>query len=175
MKTLGTTILITAALLVPVDLDAQPRKGRHAGVHVELSYNAGPRPYVRCNPRWGRAHVRCRAPRYYTAPRVHARRNRWVRAHLGEIHLYAPEARYGQVRLGRRGLEEVMGRGTVRELRRMARRAGFRGQITGRWTESRRYGTHIEVRMGGRLIAQVEDYNRDGYVDQLLVLRYLRY
>lgn len=57
----------------------------------------------------------------------------------------------------------------------MSRRAGLRGTITGSWQAHRRYGAIVHVRMGGRAVAELIDYDGDGTVDDVFVPRFLRY
>ncbi|MGI9627088.1 MAG: hypothetical protein ACR2QM_09645 [Longimicrobiales bacterium] len=172
MKILGTTIVMAAALLIPAQAEAQPKNGNRSGVRVEFSYRNAPdwRGRRVCHPVRNRRRVRCspRSRDFYS----YNRGNRGlVRANWGDIHLYAPRARYDYIRLGRRGLEDIMGAGPVSRIRRIGRNAGLRGRMTGTWSETRRAGSLIEVRIDGRRVAELRDYNRDGYVDDVFVRR----
>ena len=179
MKNLGRIVVIGAALLMPTQLEAQPRNGTRSGVHVELSFGNGPagRSYARhCRPGRRGNRFNCRIPRRgYVAYNLNRRDRRWVQAEWGDIHLYSPDTRYGSVRLGERGLREILDRRTLSRVRRVGRRAGLRGPITGRWSEHRRSGAVLEMRMQGRPLVEVHDYDGDGYVDDVFVARFLRY
>ena len=179
MRTLGRIVVIGAALMMPTQLEAQPRTGTRSGVHVALSFNNGPanRRHLRNCRRGHRARrFRCRVPRQriVTYGR-HINDRRWARADWGDIHLYAPATSYGHVRMGERGLRDILDGRTLSRVRRVGRRGGLRGPITGRWTENRRSGTTLEMRMQGRPVAEVHDYDGDGYVDEVFVARFFRY
>ena len=170
------TLIAAAALMVPFAAEAQPR----SGIQVQLAYHSGPDrgPYVRCRPGNHRNRIRCRAPRparvVFRPNGVRSPRATWVPARLGRFHMSPPRIGYGAARMERRGVERVLGRPAVRKLARMGRSAGLGGRITGVWTESRRHGASLLIRMGGHPIAELNDYDWDGRADEVRVPRYLR-
>ena len=170
MKNLGRIVIMGAALLMPAQLSAQPGKWGRRGGDIELSHRRG--PVYSCPSRVGIRGAGCRGRLARVAIRPGARRG-WVRARWGALHVYSPRTRARSVRIGERGLREVLGPRTVRRFRRLSRHAGLRGPMTGVWQTSRRFGSELHVRIAGRRVAEVYDYDRDGYADQVLLARSL--
>ena len=77
--------------------------------------------------------------------------------------------------MGERGVRDVLGNHSVNRVRRLARRAGVRGRLTGVWSETRRRGAVLEVRVSGRPVAEFHDRNGDGYVEAVFLRRFLRH
>lgn len=166
-------VMAAAAALMPMSLEAQPRKhgGWRGGADVAVTYRAGPvgpRGYYACGPARHRE-VRCRSARVVARPDV---RRGWVAARWGSrVVLHAPRSRVAYVRLGERGLRDVLGQGTVGRIRRMARHNGIRGPMTGVWSRAPRAGGTLEIRVDGRPVAELRDFNGDGHVDRVFVPR----
>lgn len=186
MKRELLSVLIGAALIVPVDVEAQ--RGRK---HVP---ERGPRVAGTAPAAASGRLARCPAP-------AHARSfecrpaNRVVyssRAGYRPATVYRPyrDARirvrldWGRSRLhfstrphmaravGPAQLRRILGPQTVNRVRRAGRRLGLRGAPRGHWLESWRHGLVLVVTMDRVDIAEFVDYDRDGFVDDAFFLRH---
>ncbi len=100
----------------------------------------------------------------------HARttRARWDRVRWGRVDLFAPR---GVGRLGWLPAHRFLDRKVVKRLNRHRSRMGLRGNLTVRWTRDRGGETVVQVRAGGFLMAEMRDYDRDGFADLIMVAR----
>ena len=101
----------------------------------------------------------------------HARANRarWDRVRWGRVDLFAPR---GVGRLGWLPAERFLDRKVVKRLRKHRSRLGLRGGMSARWIRDRGGETVVQVRAGGFLMAEMRDYDRDGFADLIMVARF---
>ena len=69
--------------------------------------------------------------------------------------------------IGQGALRDMLGAATFHRIRERGRRAGLRGALRGHWLESRRLGAVLTLTMGGREVAELHDFDRDGLVDEV--------
>jgi hypothetical protein len=100
----------------------------------------------------------------------HARttRARWDRVRWGRVDLFAPR---GVGRLGWLPAHRFLDRRVMKRLNRHRYRIGVRGNLTVRWTRDRGGDTVVQVRAGRFLMAEMRDYDRDGFADLIMVAR----
>lgn len=67
-------------------------------------------------------------------------------------------------------LRQLLGKRDVRNVKRHARAMGLRGSLRGQWYRIDRQTMLMEITMGDALVAEVYDYGRDGYLDQLFLV-----
>lgn len=191
MKRELTMVLLGAALLVPVDVEAQRARGRAADADGRVEklepITRGGRVAPRARParvrvRPGRvadrvvysSHSRYRAPRYHRSGRI-GRPYRDARIRVRFDWGLAPIVVRDRVYLDRRlnpgQLRRVLGHATVNEIRRAGRRAGLRGAPRGHWLDSRRHGRVLVVTMDRIDVAEFIDYDRDGWIDDAFFFR----
>ena len=186
MRNRGIVILAAAAVLVPANVDGQrDRQGnrndrqnrqderwedtRGPGYDNDRYLDEGRYDYddgYRYDDRYERPSDRYRGPYSRRNPRS----SDWRYQNWGDFHLYAPRGLRTR-HMGERGIRQLLGAQGLRRLKRIARQSGTRGPLTATWTASRRYGDRLMVRSRGRRIAEIHDFNRDGYVDEVLVRR----
>lgn len=94
----------------------------------------------------------------------------WVTTDWGRVVRFRPIVRpRHRAFLNRGELNELLGRHTVRHIRDAGRSVGLRGEIRGHWV-TRRYDTILVVSMGGSDVAELIDFNGDGFVDEAYVI-----
>ena len=170
-------ILLGIGLLAPAHLEAQ-RPGRE----LEREY-ARPGAYseeCRVVARRGRnrqARSVCAydvAPIHVRSGRIAGATSRWVNVDWGLVFIRrtARRDRFEPISQGR--LKRMLGHATVSRLRTVGRRTGLRGSLRGHWYVGPRRGAVLVVSMGGRDVAHLADYNRDGLVDDIFLRDRLR-
>ncbi len=181
MKRELTTILVGAVLIGASDVEAQRSRSGNA------DRNRG--PVERLEP--------VRAPGRVVTPRVERIHRAAPRHRVGHTRVvyssrnhprYRPRAAWVRVDWDRavrfrvvsnrpyRGfmngndLRHLLGHRTVRLIRDAGHDAGLRGALRGHWVPGRGFGRVLVVTMGGGDVAEVLDYDRDGYVDEIWVV-----
>lgn len=169
MKRMFSVALLGASLLIPAEAGAQRVRvvERHRAVPVtgrlaECRAPSHGRAYV-CRP-----HASNVVYRYAGGVRRPVVRD-WAVVEWGRIHMYPVRgSRDGRITQGR--LRDMLGDRTVERVRDRGRRFGLRGPVRGDWHESLRFGAVLTLSMEGREIAELLDFDRDGIVDQVLLL-----
>lgn len=189
MKRELMSVLIGAAILVPMDAEAQRGRGRAADDTGRVQKLESITTGGRVTPR-GRfaaraphsrnrvvytSHSRVRGPGYY-------RGGRWnrgyrdsrirVRFDYGRAPLFVRDRAWRGGRLSQGELRRVLGHDTVRRIRTAGRRAGLRGAVRGHWVDTRRHGLVLVVTMDRVDIAEFIDYDRDGWIDDSYFFRH---
>lgn len=192
MKRELLSVLIGAALIVPVDVEAQ--RGRK---HVP---ERGPRVAATAPAVASGRLARCRAPAHarsfecrpanrvvYTSRAGYSgsggyrqatvyrpyRDNRIrVRLEWGSDRPYFRARPYMAGTVGPAQLRRILGPRTVNQVRRAGRRLGLRGAPRGHWLESWRHGLVLVVTMDRVDVAEFVDYDRDGFVDDAFFFRH---
>ena len=173
MKRILWVVLMGTSFLFPIEAEAQrgrvrnaPTSGQIAPASARLSSCRAPsggRPYVCRND------VHTNVVYRYSGNGRNRVRRAWVVAKWGRIHIYPVRYRSRSREIGQRQLRDMLGTATVRRLRDVGRRAGLRGPVRGRWTESRRSGAVLTLTMNRHEVARFLDYDRDGLVDEVLL------
>lgn len=168
MKRILSMVLVGASFLIPSSADAQRGRVDHARV---LRANTARLAACRA-PGNGRAYV-CRAAsnvvyRYAGGARRPIVRD-WVVVDWRNVRMVPVRFRRSDGMITQPMLREMLGVTTVRRLRDRGHRFGLRGPLRGVWHESWRYGSVLTVFMDGRELAELVDWNSDGWVDQVLM------
>jgi hypothetical protein len=173
MKRMLSAALLGASFLIPAEATAQrvrvvidhPRAVPVTGRLAECRAPSRGRAYV-CRPETNVVY------RYAGGARRPVVRD-WAVVEWGRIHMYPVRgSRQGLINEGR--LRDMLGDRTVERVRDRGRRFGLRGPVRGDWHESLRFGAVLTLRVDGREVAELLDFDRDGIVDQVL-LRDLRF
>ena len=104
----------------------------------------------------------------------------WVAADWGPIRIRVG-SRQSFVRQGtldRQDLRYLLGKETVKDIERHAKRLGIRGRTRGQWFRADRNTTVLEVTVDRVPVAELYDYRSDGRIDELFLTqpqRYARY
>jgi hypothetical protein len=183
MKRELMSVLLGAAMLVPVDGVAQRGRGRGDDdaprvqrlEPVTRGGRIAPR-VARARPHTTRSRVVYRSrDRYARPPRgtrlYGAYRDGWIRVRLdwGRAPRFPTRVRWrAHVNAGE--LRRVLGPRTVNRIRRAGRRMGLRGAPRGHWMETWRNGLVLIVAMDGVDVAEFIDYDRDGFIDDSFFL-----
>ena len=173
MKRMLSAALLGASFLIPAEATAQ--RVRVVADHPRAVPVTGRLAECRA-PSRGRAYV-CRPEtnvvyRYAGGARRPVVRD-WAVVEWGRIHMYPVRGSWhGLINEGR--LRDMLGDRTVERVRDRGRRFGLRGPVRGDWHESLRFGAVLTLRVDGREVAELLDFDRDGIVDQVL-LRDLRF
>ena len=167
------TLLIGASMLVPTAADAQRGRG-HRGPRAQPAPVAVSGRLTSCRAPAGARRFDCPATVVYRsrAHYVPRRGNHvWVRARWGPI-------RFGAIRhyrydrfLNQSELRDLVGLRTVHLIRDEGRRAGLRGALRGQWVSSGGYERTLVVTMEGVDVAEIVDFDRDGVVDEVFIVR----
>lgn len=162
-------VLLGIGLLAPIQLGAQKSQRR-----AENSYRSGNRGAVACTSTMRSARRDCSgrlAPIRVASGRIHGVRARrtWIPVDWGNVFIRhsADRDRFDAISQGR--LQRMLGRASVERLRSLGRHDGLRGRLRGHWYMGSRRGAVLVISIGGREVAQFVDYNRDGWVDQVLL------
>jgi len=104
----------------------------------------------------------------------------WVAADWGPVRMSVVSRRpsWNQGTLDRHELRYLLGKETVKEIERHAKRMGVRGRTRGHWLRVDRTTTVLEVTVDRIPVAELFDYGNDGLIDQLFLTqppRYARY
>ncbi len=170
-------VLLGASILIPAEADAQrnrtrdrsreDRSGQPAPVQANgrIAYPA-PRGGRRAWDRGTRVVYSSRAGR---AP--YRGRQLWVRADWGRIRMRAMSHRRDRRTLNQSDLRHVLGRHTVNRVKNNGRRTGLRGSLRGHWVNQRGQGRILIVTMGRVDVAEFIDFDRDGFVDDVFMIR----
>lgn len=187
MKRELMSVLLGAAMLVPVDAEAQRGRGRGSDDAPRVQKLEPVRRGGRIAPRAARARpytTRSRVvyrsregyPRAGRGTRVHGiYRDSWVRVRLdwGRAPRFPVRARLDRS-LNPGELRHVLGHQTVNRIRRAGRRMGLRGAPRGHWVDSWRHGLVLIVTMDRVDLAEFFDYDRDGFIDDAYFFRHDR-
>jgi hypothetical protein len=191
MKRKWTAVLIGASLLATTDVEAQRGRGRESDDRMERD-RAGRVERLEPIRAPGRV-VATPAPRVYSnAParaqyrpagnrRVvyrggayrarHPARGAWVRVEWGHrVHVRAFRIPRHRAFLDQGDLRRLLGRRAVRDIRDAGFAMGLRGGLRGHWVIQRGVGALLVVTMGGTDVAELVDYDRDGFVDDVFLI-----
>ena len=194
MKRTLAVALLGAALTIPMEAEAQRVRPRGDNVRVERQVDRPARAVPRARrpaaiPGTGRL-AACQAPRngraYVCAPHrrvvyrsssyLRSGRNRyvWADARWARVTMRLPvrRARFREIRQNR--LRDLIGTRAVNRIRAHGRAAGLRGGLRGHWLDTRRFDDILVLTMGGREVARLVDYDRDGFVDDVLLRDFYR-
>jgi len=101
----------------------------------------------------------------------------WVAADWGPVRIRVESrqpslrrgALYRQGTLHRQDLRFLLGKETVKDIERHAKRMGIRGRTQGRWFLADRNTTVLEVTVDRIPVAELYDYRSDGVIDELFL------
>ncbi len=191
MKRELKSVLLGAALIVPVDAEAQRGRGRAADDNprveklqpITTGGRVAPRGRVAARAPYARDRVVYSSHSAYRVPRVY-RSGRWnvgyrdtrIRGRLdyGRTPIFVRHRNRFDGRLNQGELRRVLGHETVRQVRQAGRRAGLRGPVRGHWVDARRHGLVLVVTMERVDVAEFIDYDRDGWIDDSFFFRHDR-
>jgi hypothetical protein len=71
--------------------------------------------------------------------------------------------------LSRKDLRYFLGKETVKDIERHAKRMGIRGKTRGQWFRADRNTTVLEVTVDRIPVAEIYDYRNDGYIDEIFL------
>lgn len=184
-------VLIGASMLAATDVEAQRGRDRESGRRGEERERVGrveqlepirapgrvvpaAAPRVRSRARPATHHyVDARSRVVYRSPayRRYHRPAAWIRVDWG------PRVRFRVVVAPRHGaylsqgeLRRLLGREAVRDIRDAGHSMGLRGSLRGHWVQARGVGAVLVVTMGGTDVAELVDYDRDGFVDDFFLV-----
>jgi hypothetical protein len=189
-------ILIGAALLGTVELDAQGRRnrgseraGRDGRVEQLEPVRAPGRVMPRAIYRGGRLDrgsrvvysSRGRYPAYrrggaYRRSPVYGRASTyrrdlvWVHADWGRVTMRPFGYRHRRTFLNQHELRDILGRRSVDMVRDSGRRTGLRGSLRGHWIDQGGRGRLLVVTMDRVDVAEFVDYDGDGLVDDVFLI-----
>ena len=172
MKRIVSMVVIAASLSMADAATAQRGRSDHPRV---LPATTARLEHCRA-PGHGRAYV-CRTAsnvvyRYSGGVRRPIVRE-WIVVEWEQLRMHPVRVHRRDGRIGEPMLRDMLGRAAVSRIRERGHRWGLRGPLRGDWHESVRYGAILTLEMEGREIAELLDFDRDGWVDQVL-LRDLR-
>lgn len=176
MKRKVMMVLLGASFFAPIDAEAQRARSRDHRPSQPARVTVSGR-LVGCRAPAGARSFDCRSRVVYSSysgsrrSRAYRSNRLRVRADWGRVRMIPlrHRARNGVLNQGR--LRDVLGRRTVDRVRNAGRRAGLHGSLRGYW-ESDRYGGAILVITMGRVeVAEFVDFNRDGVVDEIFLIR----
>lgn len=148
MKREVMSVLFGAALLVPMNAEAQRGRGRDADGNARVEklepITTGGRTGHRARP---------------------AARTLRVRFDYGRTPIFVRHRARLEGSLNPGELRHVLGQRTMKEIRNAGRRAGLRGAVRGHWIDARRHGLVLVVTMDRVDVAEFIDYDRDGWID----------
>lgn len=179
MKRELMSVLLGAAMLVPVDAEAQRGRGRGNAdgprvqklEPVRRGGRIDPRAARARRPHTARGRVVYRSGDGYARARRGTRvygayRDGWIRVRLDwrRAPRFPVRPRL-HTHINQGELRHVLGHRTVNRIRRAGRRMGLRGAPRGHWLETWRDGLVLIVSMEGVDLAEFIDYDRDGFID----------
>ena len=172
MRRDGWIALLGIGLMAPAQIAAE-QPGR-----AELSFRAGNPPTAECRRANRKARVACSsrlAPIRASGRIVPSARNRaWVTVDWGRTLIRRPTRADRFEPMSQHRLKRMLGPALVSRIRAVGHRSGLHGALRGHWFVGPRRGAVLVVSMGGREVAQIADYDRDGHVDAVLVRNALR-
>jgi hypothetical protein len=95
----------------------------------------------------------------------------WVAAGWGPVRTRAasrPRIRH-QGTLKEKDLRYLLGKETVKDIERHAKRMGIRGKTRGQWFQADRNTTVLDVTVDRIPVAEIYDYRSDGYLDEIFL------
>jgi hypothetical protein len=101
----------------------------------------------------------------------------WVSANWGPVRLRIESRRpyYRQGALDRTDLRYLLGKRTVKDIEKHAKRMGIKGRTRGHWFQVDRNTTMLEVTVDRMPVAELYDYRSDGTIDELFLTGPPRY
>lgn len=167
-------VLVGTSLLIPIEANAQ--RGQNRGRTSVQRVPAVSGRLAECRPPAGARPFDCSARIVYSSRAYGSNRPGvvWARTDWGRVRIRTDFRRGRWGVLNQRQLRDVLGRRTLDRVRDVGRKSGLRGSLRGRWHQAGRSGDVLVVTMGGREVAEFVDYNRDGFVDEVLVPRNVR-
>jgi hypothetical protein len=191
MKRKWIAVLVGASLLAATDAEAQrgrvresdernreavaSRVERLAPVRAPGRVVATPAPRARPH-RPGRVDGRAYGERRVVyrsgpyRPRAH-RRGAWIRVDWRDgVYFRAAPLRWHRAYLDHGDLRRLLGRRAVRDIREAGFSMGLRGALRGHWIHQPGVGTLLVVTMGGTDVAELVDYDRDGFIDDVFLI-----
>lgn len=179
MKRELLTVLIGASLVMATDAAAQRARNRggererERGGRVEkLEPVRAPgrviaRPVYRTPPVDRRTRVV-----YSSGMRrpVIGRAHIWLRTDWGRFRVSFARMPHGRAFLNQGELRRLIGPDTLERIRASGRHAGLRGSLRGHWEVEPRRGDVLVVTMEGFDVAELVDFNRDGFVDEVFLI-----
>ena len=178
MKRKRMTALLGAAFLVPLQVDAQRVRSRDRAVHQQPAPIHSSGRLTRCRAPAGGRSFDCRSRVVYSShsaygrPRAYHGNHVWVRADWGHhvrMTRFGRGARHAVMNQG--DLRDMLGRRTVNRVRDAGRRAGLRGSLRGYWQNTRGRGAILVITMDRVDVAELVDFDRDGFVDEVFLVR----
>ena len=101
----------------------------------------------------------------------------WVSANWGplRVRVDSRQASRRQGTLDRTDLRYLLGKETVKDIEKHAKRMGIKGRTRGQWFREDRNTTVLEVTVDRIPVAELYDYRSDGYIDELFLTGPPRY
>ena len=95
----------------------------------------------------------------------------WVAADWGPVRIRVESRQpfFRQGTLDRQDLRYLLGKETVKDIERHAKRMGIRGNTRGRWFRADRNTSVLEVTVGRVPVAELHDHWNDGSIDDLFL------
>lgn len=95
----------------------------------------------------------------------------WIAADWGPVRIRVASRsriRY-QGTLTEKDLRRILGKQTVKDIERHAKRMGIRGKTRGQWFPADRNTSVLEVTVDRVPVAEIYDYRNDGYLDEIFL------
>lgn len=95
----------------------------------------------------------------------------WVAADWGPVRIgvASRQPAWTPRTLDKQDLRYLLGKETVKTIERHAKVMGAKGRIEGRWFQADRNTTVLEVTVGRFPVAELYDYRRDGFIDEMFL------
>ena len=96
----------------------------------------------------------------------------WVSADWGPVRIRIATPRrpsWTGRTLNERDIRYLVGKETVKQIERHAKRMGIRGKTQGHWFQVDRSTSVLEVTVGRIPVAELYDYRSDGFIDELFL------
>lgn len=98
------------------------------------------------------------------------RRRSWDQAGWGDVIMRGPQPSRDRY-MDQPSIADILGDVVFGRLVEQGRRSGYRGALDGRWVPAGDRGSIMQLRMGGRPLAELADVDRDGRADLVLLRR----
>lgn len=176
MKRTAVMALVGAALMLPIEADAQRQRARQAPPPQRVDAPISGR-LTHCRAPARAASYRCgpaaerRVVYRYSGDRFRTRRPMWRTARWERTTFRFPRRLHrnrGRI-LDQRDLRDLLGQRAVRRLSDHGRDLGLRGPLRGHWMSTPRTGSVLTVTVRGQDVAELYDFDRDGLVDDVLL------